>query len=235
MQTNSQFNTVHNFFLFILVIFNLQACIKNDPTNISSDITVQPEYSLPIGTPTVWMNEFVASINLGMPLDSLQPFADSANTFFYDNSYYTILSVLHYSMTEPFSFITFKNQLDKIKSFMLRFNAVNQIPMDINLQVDFRDENNQVLASLFRDSALTIPAATIDIQGNVISQSQLMKVDNYFTHDEIIALTDVQNISITTQLIIINPQGTIIRFYSSQDLLIQIGLRIAFDISLNDL
>ena len=62
-----------------------------------------------------------------------------------------------------------------------------------------------------------------------------MKVDNTFSKDEIAALTDVQNILITTQLTINNPKGTFIRFYKSQNLWIQIGLRIKFDISLNDL
>jgi hypothetical protein len=237
MLVNRQFNIIRIFFLLVLVIFSQQACIKNDPTNISSEIAVQPEYSLPIGTPTVWMNEMVTSVDLGEPLDTtLQPITDSVNTFLYNNSYYKPSEhVFYYSITEPFSFITFKNQLDKIKSFMIRVNTINQIPAEIKLQVSFRDEYNNVIALLFSDSALTIPAATFDNRGNTIAPSQLMKVDNTFSKDEIAALTDVQNILITTQLTIHNPKGTFIRFYPTQNLWIQIGLRIKFDISLNDL
>ena len=128
MLVNRQFNTIRNFLLFVLVILTQQTCIKSDPTNISSDINTQPEYSLPIGTPTVWMNQIVTSVDLGEPIDTLEPILDSLNTFLYDNTYYKPSNhVFDYSITEPFSFITFKNQLDKIKSFMLRVNTINQI------------------------------------------------------------------------------------------------------------
>jgi hypothetical protein len=119
---------------------------------------------------------------------------------------------------------------------MLRINATNRIPAEIKLQVYFRDADNQVIVTLFNnDSLLVIPAAIIDKSGNVTKQSQLLKIDNHFNHNQIMQLANAENILIYTQITIVNPKGTIIRFYSSQDIIIQLGLRIAFDISLNDL
>jgi len=221
-------------FLF-LAGFVLQSCIKNDPGNISSDIAIQPEYSLPIGSPTFLMDQYASKVNLGLPIDTLQPLADSLLTFLYNNTCYNSPLVLRDSLLEPFSFITFKDQLEKIKSFMLRTNVINRIPAEIKLQVYFIDAAGQVIDSLYGDSALTVRAASIDDLGNVNGQAEMWKVDNTFSKDEVLTLAYVQYLLIKTRITIVNPKGAIVRFYSSQDIWIQLGLRIAFDINLNDL
>jgi len=216
----------------VLLIFT--SCIKEDITNIEGDFAIKPEYAIPIGSPAVFLKEFVTLLNSLNPIDTSNV-QDSTEVFYYEDAFYELPSNLQFLQLLEFSFITLEDKIDYFTNLMFRTNVVNAIPARVKMQAYFLDQEYNYLDSLYKQGALILKSANIDLHGKVTSPSEVWKYDVNLSKEEIKNLLGVHYIIIKTELYIEQPEFAFTKYYSEQDLWIQLGAKIKLDLNLNEL
>lgn len=213
---------------FIILCFI--SCIKQNELSFENSIKYQPEFSVPLGKPEILMEEFVNTLN------NLKEIPDSlisdTSAFLYENTYYAIPEKLSNEYTQEFSLNMLEEETDRIISLMFRSNVNNRIPGVVLLQVYFADDTMQNIDSLYHSGPLEIKAADIDENGNVTNEIYVQK-DTYFDENRIQSISGTKYITIHSSLTITNLEGIIAKFYSTQDLTIQLGARVGLNIEIN--
>ena len=211
-------------FLFLSVLaFN--SCIDDNFTDIDTSITYDTDASLPLGNVSLLMESFMDTIIL-VPI----PDDDTTLFFLYDSVYYYSPGKIKLSTSGYFSLAPFENDTVKITSLMFRTNAVNGIPAEIDHQLYFADTSNTIIDSLYSTGPMRIEPAPTDDEGNVTGTYEIWKVENDLSPAMIDKISETQYIFLSAELIIPDSQHDTIPFYSSQDIWIQIGIRVGLKI-----
>ena len=112
-----------------------------------------PEYSLPIGSETIYMEDLVEDYFVGLiniPDTSLM--SDTLSVFYYDSLFYINPLIFEYEGERTFDFRSLNEKTDYITSAMIRTNCVNGIPARFYFQVFLFDIAHQLV-----DSVLMLP------------------------------------------------------------------------------
>ena len=212
-------------FLFLSVLaFN--SCIDDNFTDIDTSITYDTDASLPLGNVSLLMESFMDTIIL-VPI----PDDDTTLFFLYDSVYYYSPGKIKLSTSGYFSLAPFENDTVKITSLMFRTNAVNGIPAEIDHQLYFANADSIVIDSLYSLGPMKIEPAPTDDDGNVTQPYEIWEEDSPpFSEEMIDKISETQYIFLSAELIIPDSQHDTIPFYSSQDIWIQIGIRVGLKI-----
>ena len=217
---------------FLLLAFFAGSCINDNVTNIVDNTYYTPELSLPIGYYDFdieeifsdYWNDIIDNTDTANIIDSLA----------YNNEYFENYRYLDFELPAEFDFTFLTDKVENIKSLMMRLNCINGIPGKISMQVYFLDESENRVDSLFQDNWLTIDAAGIDSDGNVINEAELWKYDTYLGQKIIDRLPDIYYVDVYTRLETEDYNTTHIIYLDKQNFWAQLGFRIKFEIPLNE-
>lgn len=153
----------------ILIILLASACME-DFNREYDTVYYKPFYSIPIGP-------LDYTLGVIMPYSSLTPIEidtsitpDTIPLLLYDDSLFFINppnghdTAFYYQ----YNFSAFSDESEYTRSLMIRVNYSNGLPLDMNYQLYFYDENNGLLDSLFEDGSFALSSASVDENGFVI-------------------------------------------------------------------
>ncbi len=217
--------------LMISTILLLSGCLKEDVSNIGGNISIQPEYAIPIGSPDLALGTYLNTLNQLNPIDTMQ--LDTLDGFLYDGELYQIPKRFNYLQNLSFTLSGATSTSEFITAAMFRTNAVNKIPAKIELQIYFNNAGGKVIDSLYENGPMIIEPAVLDSVGNVTATSEQWKYDTSFSDDRLQNLYNISSIDVSTEVIIESLDDVITKYYSDQDLWIQLGIKIKTNLKIN--
>jgi len=221
----------HRTIWLVLLIATLAfpACVDDNFTDIDTSITYDANFSLPLGNSNPTLGDFLDTINL-IPIPPWVD-RDTVSFFLYDSIYYYSPGRITLTVSGYFSLDPFENDTVQITSLMFRNNAVNAIPAQFDQQLYFTDSTGAIIDSLY-SVPLTIEPALIDSEGNVTATYEIWKFDTYLSEDMINNISNTYNVRISTEFIIPDSSQGTVPFYSSQEIWMQVGIRVGILIEL---
>lgn len=219
-------------FLLILGIITFSACVDDNYNDIDTSLIYDAEASLPLGNTNPMLSEILDTIDL-IPIPEWVD-KDKASFFLYDSVYYYSPGRIDVSTSGFFSLDPFQNDTIEISSLMFRTNVINGIPATIDLQLYFTDSTGIVLDSLYSTGPLRIEPAMVDSIGNVTASYEISELDIYLSDDKIDSISNSQNIEVSAVIIIPDSSQGTVAFTSSQEIYIQVGIRVGFKIVISD-
>lgn len=221
----------HSPLWLILFIASLafSACVDDNFNDIDTSITYDADFSLPLGNSAPTLGDFLDTINL-IPIP---PWVDknTVSFFLYDSIYYYSPGRITFNVSGYFSLDPFENDTVQITSLMFRNNSVNAIPAQFDQQLYFTDSTGTIIDSLY-SVPLTIEPALIDSEGNVTATYEIWKFDTYLSEDMINNISNTYNVRISAEFIIPDSNLGTVPFYSSQEIWMQVGIRVGILIEL---
>lgn len=221
--------------LFMLLL-SLNSCVDKDLTNFGESVYVHPEYSVPVGNETIYMEDIVEDYfaDLIEIPDTLLS-NDTLSVFHYDSVFYYNPFILEFEDEHTFDFSSMADRTEYITSAMIRTNCINGIPARFKFQVYLFDRSWLIIDSVYKDGPMIIDQAETDSLGQVIKPHELWKHDTYLSKEIINRLPDVYYIYSTLSVEIENFSATYIQYLKKQQFWSQLGLRIKLDIPLHEL
>jgi hypothetical protein len=222
-------NKIH-IVLLIALLFLFNACYKKNiqPTNTFG--TYHPEFSIPIGTPDLNLEQYLQLVRL-IPVPDPAAVPDSL-IMNYEDQFWEKPYMLEYSIDQRFN-LSMENSDSPVSSLMFRVNARNYIPAQIELQVYFVVDEVFVLDSLY-SNRLVLNAAGIDNRGVVTHSFELYEKDAFIDERKLGLFNQVTSLRIYTRLIIDDIEGIDPKYYSDQSLLMQFAARVQLYINLDE-
>lgn len=215
-------------FLFGVIPGLASACIDKDILNISDSIETVASYSLPAGFYSANINDFLVS------LDTVTtPYPDSL--YFNNTLLPNIADAIVFSAGSPFDFNLMPDAGEEIQSIELVVVVSNGYPTDLSAQVYFdTDDPPAVADSAFADGARTVPAATLNGEGLVVSPTEqvfTIPMPQAFVQD----FTSLSQIRIAGLLETRRSGSGKVKFYSDYKVMIHVGYRIVLKINTGEL
>ncbi len=221
--------------LFILSL-PFTSCIDKDLTNLGESVYVTPEYSLPIGNDTIYMEDLVDEYFSGLiPIADTSLVPDTVNIFYYDSIFYMNPLRFEFESEQTFDFGSLAGKTEYITSAMIRTNCINGIPARFYFQVYLFDYSQQMVDSVYKDGPLIIEPAKTDNTGQITQEGKLWKHDAYLSQEIINRLNDVYYLYTTVTVEIENYHATQIPYLKNQEFWSQLGLRVKLDLPLHEL
>ena len=220
--------------VFLLIIISY-GCIDNDIRNMEGNVLFSPEYSIPVGSDSVTMEEAIE----GYPYDLIlipdtTNLPDSISVFLYDSlSYYNPL-YFDYSQESYYDLGQLSNKIDFITSLMLRLNCINGFPSRVELQVYFLNQDNAELDSAFSDGPLAIQAASVNSDGQVTEKFELYEHDVYLDEHFIDILSQTTHIRVISRIELVNFSLQNVKYFRDNDFWLQLGLRAKLEIPIDE-
>lgn len=220
----------------VILAITLTGCIDKDLGNIDNTLYYTPEYSLPIGSDSLYMQdmfeEYFGDLTF-WPDSFLIP--DTAFVFYYNSEFYTGVRTFEFTGEMPLDFTTFTKNIDYVTSLMLRTNCVNSIPAKISVQYYLQDENYNVIDSVYHNGPLVIPPAEIDSTGRVISTGEVWKSDVYVDTNTLSRLDEVYYLTSVSRIELSDFNISKIQYLADQNIWLQLGFRIKLDVPLHEI
>ncbi len=217
------------YLLFFIMSTMHSGCYDKNFENISENINVTPEYSIPLGFSDILIDDIVNDNR--WRLHPVNDTSDSMNIFVYDNLFYQNPITIRTFYTIDFDINSIVDQLDYVVSVMVRANCINSIPGKLSFQLYF--VNNNVIVDSLYDKWVVIDAARTDNNGNVIP-AESWKNDANLTESQINNLYNVGEIWLDTKLETSNYWENNVKYFSDQKSWFQVGIRINLDLPLNE-
>ena len=217
----------------ILIMDVLPSCYDKDFLDISDSVRWHPSFSLPVGSSTFEVNNFFASLIDTTILNALDSFPVEFNDslmFVYQEKIPLEIDSLNYSFED----IT--DEYDKIDSMLFRVCVENGFPTNAEIQIYLADSADNIIDSLFTvPSSNFFPPAKFDADEKVIEPS-IGTVDIPFNRERLDNVKNAKNILFNVNISVTNDDITTVKFYSSYNILVKLGVRVAFhmDISVSD-
>ena len=222
----------NNQVFLLLSLLALFSCVDDNYNDIDTSLIYDAEASLPLGNTNPMLSEILDTIDL-IPIPEWVD-KDKASFFLYDSVYYYSPGRINVSTSAYFLLDPFQNDTIEISSLMFRTNVINGIPAEIDLQLYFTDSTGTVLDSLYSTGPLRIEPAIVDSIGNVTASYEISELDNYLSDDKIDSISNSQNIEVSAVIIIPDSSQGTVAFTSSQEIYIQVGIRVEFKIIISD-
>jgi len=123
---------------------------------------------------------------------------------------------------------------DMIKQVISKFNVKNGLPADIDFQVYFLDQNNQMVDTLFNaDDRPVIEAAPVDDNDEVVSTTN-KTAEMTFNENQISDLGDVRNAVFEATLTTSDFENTMVKFYTDYTVEFDMNIEIKTNLDLNE-
>ena len=216
--------------ILFLSVLAFNSCIDENATDIDPTIIYDAEFSLPLGSDTLLMEQLVQTVTLIPILGDFDK--DTIPYFLYDSVYYYSPESLSDSTSAPLILTPFESDTATITSLMFRMNVTNLIPAEFLIQVYFADSNNIILDSLYEDGPFRLDPAQTDEYGNVIGLWEILKDDN-LPPEKIEKISDMTNVILSSTMIIPDSSTDSIPFYPDQSLWIQVGIRVRLKMTID--
>lgn len=222
----------NSLWIVIIMCVLFTACMKNTDVSVGGSIHIQPEYAIPIGSPELELGTYLNALNNLNPIDTMQ--LDTIEGFIYDSVLYEVPKTVEYRVNVPFTLSGTKETDEYVTAAVFRTNAVNKIPAEIMMQVYLIDIAGIVIDSFYTDGPIVIPNAIVNNEGYVTNHGEIWEYDMQFREEKLDKLTDVASIEIYNKVIIQNVKDVLAKYYSDQDLWLQLAVRVSTDLKLND-
>ncbi len=202
--------------------------ISKDNCNITDAMATQPnsfEYAVHAITnpdgPTANNNFVTDSSDLKVGFEVVLPIWINAEGF-------SLQDTLDFNFEDSFG-----SDVDMIDYLRLTLDAANGIPMRVNMQMYFADENYNVLDSLFLDNDLLLPAALLDSEDKVSERVESSKAVE-FTAERMEAIKPSKFIMLRAS---VNTKdaasGKYVKFYSFYNVDFKLKVRAKLTLNLN--
>ncbi|MBU8893009.1 MAG: hypothetical protein KOO66_09540 [Bacteroidales bacterium] len=214
----------YSFFVAILLIITLSySCLDDVPEDFDNpDSEWNPDFSLAVGYASLGMNDESGFDTLLLLINAV-----TGLPFWTEE----VDIPLTYSM--PFDMQQLSEFSEEIVSIMFRVNTYNGFPNTVDGQVYFLDVSNNIVDSLFSDSALILESGTVNGTGETINSSH-NQTDIIFDQDKIDELSQVRNILIEGAIRNVALDTTLINYYPAYKFDLQLGVRVKLKMSLAD-
>ena len=208
----------------ILLLF-FSSCIKDLNTDLET-IYYNPEYSVPLGN-------ILYSMESILPVTELGPHvADTVNNpvISYDDEYYINpvagFSVIRLELVNISGFSEYNKYAVRL---MLRINSENTIPAPLKVQVYLVERNLSYVDSLFSSGAVAVTMPVMNDQGYVL-EARYQQIDTYLNNAQVDKLLEQGRMIVKIDIDSFSADPDIPRFYSTQGLNLQLGLRAEMNI-----
>ena len=208
----------------ILLLF-LSSCLKDLNTDPET-IYFNPEYSAPLGTIQYLINTLLPVPVLGPPV------ADTINNtvISYDDEYYiNPVEGFTIDILERVNMSNFYEYNHYAVSLMLRINVENAIPAPLRVQVYLVEASLVYVDSLFASGPVAVSMPVMNDQGYVLEPGY-QQIDTYLSQAQIDKLLEQGRMIVKIYIDSYNNEHDIPRFYSTQGLNLQLGLRAELNI-----
>ena len=208
----------------ILLLF-LSSCLKDLNTDLET-IYFTPDYSAPLGTIEYPMDTILTVPGLGTPVsDTINNTVISFDDEYYNNPVegFTI------NLMERVNISNFYEYNQYAVSIMLRINVENSIPAPLRVQVYIVEANLSYVDSLFASGPVTVTMPVLNDQGYVLEPGY-QQIDNYLSQAQVDKLLEQGRMILGIYIDSYNGDHDIPRFYSTQGLNLQLGLRAELNI-----
>ena len=112
---------------------------------------------------------------------------------------------------------------------MLRINSENTIPAPLKVQVYLVDRNLSYVDSLFSSGAVAVTMPVMNDQGYVL-EARYQQIDTYLNNAQVDKLLEQGRMIVKIDIDSFSADPDIPRFYSTQGLNLQLGLRAEMNI-----
>ena len=126
---------------------------------------------------------------------------------------------------ERFDFDIDFEEFGEVNFAEFKLFSENEIPLNIDIQILFADENGQIIDSLFPDITPIITAAEVDAEGNTIEKS-ILEVFERFTDERFERLKDARNLFLQAQFATPEDGMRSVRITADQSVRIGMGLKV---------
>ncbi len=202
-----------------LLLFIFYACVKKDFKQVSSNVTFNPTYSLPIGIVSHNIYDFAPEYVFDCSLDT----ADFSDTLRFIESEGCFVPVINDTYTHTslkiFDFSTLEDELENAIMIMFIINYQSLFPCQAQVAANFNDADRNTLFTLFDWPELMILPFENDRTMVILTQTEMD------------ALPDVRFIEIITTIDISNISQRVIVFDPDDTIDVQIGLKAELEIS----
>ncbi len=217
-------------FISILIMDVLPSCYDKDFLDISDSVRWQPSFSLPVGSSTFEVNNFFASLIDTTILNAL----DSFPVEFNDSLMYVYQKKIPLEIDSlNYSFEDITDEYDKIDSMLFRVYVENGFPTNAEIQIYLADSADNIIDSLFTiPSSNFFPPASVDTDEKVIKPS-IGTIDVPFNRERLDNIKIAKNILFNVNISVTNDDIQIVKFYSSYNILVKLGVRVAFHMDIS--
>ena len=133
-----------------------------------------------------------------------------------------------------FDFSDLDEDYDFIDSMLFKVNIKNGFPTDAYVQIYLIDSVDNIIDSLFeKEENRLFLAANVDKDEKVITPTDI-NFDINLNHERIDKIKESRNILFNVELSITNEELKTVKFFSSYEIYLKLGLRIAFHYDLSD-
>jgi hypothetical protein len=213
-------------YLFLLFsIFFVSACLKKEDLNDSwSETSINPEYSLPIGTVGYSMDTAFAIPGYILPYPN--------TTAYYENKPYGVPLFFEQNNFSDFSLNVGTRFCDRIESYKFHTVITNYFPTRVIAQIYLLNEYKVILDSLSSTGPVLLDAAPTDKNG---------KVTNGLTQVYYFPFTDQQLINnaayycIKTKIETQKQGVDTVHFFNNNKIEIIIGLQLKMKLKITDI
>jgi hypothetical protein len=211
----------------IFVIMLVSGCISEDIEETLSNTTIRPEYSLPVGHLTYAIGNDFSGPGSSVP--------GIYGIDFYNNIPYPVNSPhIYKEELQNFNFQLSNNAYRNIESLSFRVVYLNSLPTEVVTQIYLLDLAQNVTDSVNHNGKIIIPAAITDQEGIVISPKTTI-YDFPFTKVQIDNFPNIGYYFTQSYISTLSAGNDSVKFFSTSQLDVQIGMCIKMKISINSL
>lgn len=211
------------FLLFNSVI--IQSCIDEDLSNISDNVLVRQELSLPMGPRSIKLKDFLLRDTSNVP-----------GTFgsFYYNGYKYPLSIATFFARDyvNFNLSSSSSKVEWIKRLILRIAIENSFPTSAKVQF-YLNQNSVVTDSVFLNGPVNIYAASVKPDGTLIDKS-VQVYDIPFEGDRLTRLKQSELLISSAWIDMQNPQVYPIRLSAQTYIQLNLAAQMLLEYNIND-
>lgn len=208
--------------VFIMIMISFVSCIDDAPSDFDNpNSTWNPSFSFPGGFASLAMDEISGFDTLLLLIDTLTGYP-----------YWVEEADIPMYFSMPFNMEGLNEFSEEIVSIMFRLNTANGFPAQATGQIYFQDINLIIIDSLFVDGTLILSPGNPDGDGETVDPSN-DQTDVFIYQERINELDAVRNILIEGSLNNMNFDSSLIDYYPSYSLDLQVGIQVELNMSIS--
>jgi len=201
----------------LVLLFIAVSCINKDILNISDSVELNPRYSVPVGTYSADINNYLES------LDTLGP--SSGDSLYYEGVLYPINQpYVDFEVSDSLNFNLIKDPSGKVKSVEFIILVANGYPTPAVVQVYFMSDS-AVVDSAFISGPRVINPAALNSEGIVTDPSTSMLTIS-MPADFNDKLADIGSVKVKGRIYLTRPDIQWVKFLHEYKFSLHIGARI---------
>jgi len=197
--------------LAVSAIWLTASCLKDAPEALPDRIVWDPLLAFPLGDDQYGMNHVSGFDTTLLDLDTvtgLPEWVDHVTVEMRGNLDFALSSI--------------QDNLDYIKSVLLRVSFQNGFPDEIYAQGYFEDEADNQIDSFFLDGPVPVPPGRLSDDGELLGAGEAIR-DSYFDRDRILPLEAATHVTLRAFFIVTDPDSALIPHYPTFELEVHVG------------